>query len=154
MKKEDFLKELDEIIDDKLFIGSSIDDLNNEVSQNTWSISIGQELEKEFITEDLILFFNKVQKNRKEQIVKDSNHNMIFYVWFEWQSASLRFNLISDFHKNLPFRGKYKIIENIEPILNDFLQFPYYDGFSIVEEVAEKEDNEPFNVYSVIINNN
>lgn len=158
MRKEDFLKELDEIIDDRLFIGNSIDDLNDEISQNTWSISMGQELAHEFTTEDLISFFNQVQNNRKEQIVKNSDHNMIFYVWFDWQSARLRFNLISDFHKNLPFGGKYKIIKNIEPVLNEFLQFPYHDGFPIEEteeEVAEDEvDIEPFNVYSVIITNN
>lgn len=158
MNKEDFLKELDEIIEDRLFIGDSIDDLDNEISQNTWSISMGKELANEFTTEDLKSFFNQVQNNRKEQILKNSDHNMIFYVWFDWQSARLRFNLISDFHKKIPFGGKYKIIENIEPIFNEFLQFPSHDGFPIVEieeEVAEDEVNiEPFDVYSVIITNN
>ena len=158
MSKEDFLKELDEIIEDRLFIGDSIDDLDNEISQNTWSISMGKELANEFTTEDLKSFFNQVQNNRKEQILKNSDHNMIFYVWFDWQSARLRFNLISDFHKKLPFGGKYKIIEHIEPILNEFLQFPYHDGFPIVEiteQVSEDEVNiEPFVVYSAIITNN
>ena len=157
MSKEDFLKELDEIIEDRLYIGDSIDDLNDEVSQNTWSISMGQELANELTTEDLKLFFNQFQNNRKEQILKNSDHNMIFYVWFDWQSARLRFNLISDFHNKLPFGGKYKVIENIEPILNKFLQFPYHDGFPIVEieeEVAEDDVNiELFDVYSVIITN-
>ncbi len=162
MRKEDFLKELDEIIEDKLFIGDSMDDLDNEISQNTWSISMSQELANEFTTEDLKSFFNHVQNNRKEQILKYSDHNMIFYVWFDWLSGQLRFNLISDFHKKLPFGGKYKIIENIELILNEFLQFPYHDGLPIIEieeeaeedEVEEDEENfEPLNVYSVIITN-
>ncbi|MEI5906745.1 hypothetical protein WAK64_06695 [Bacillus spongiae] len=157
MSKEDFLKELDEIIEDRLFIGNSINDLDNEISNNTWSISMEKELANEFTTEDLKLFFNQVQNNRKEQVFKNSDHNMIFYVWFDWQSAGLRFNLISDFHKKLPFGRNYKTIDNIEPILIKFLQFPYHDGFPVEEiegEVAEGEINiEPFEVYSVIITN-
>jgi hypothetical protein len=115
MNKQDFLKGLDEIIEDSMFIWNSVNDLNNEISQNTWSISMGQ-------------------------------------------SARLRFNLISDFHTQLPFGDKYKVLKNIEPILNEFLQFPYHEGFSILEieeEVSEDEvEIEPFNVYSVIITNN
>lgn len=155
MSKNDFLKELDEIIGDRIFIGNSIDDLDNEISQNNWSISIEQELANEFTTEDLISFFIQVQNNRKEQIVQNSDHNMIFYVWFDCQSARLQFNFISGFHKTLPFSCKYNIIENIEPILNEFLKFSYHDGFPIVEEVTEDKVNiAPLNVYSVIITNN
>lgn len=158
MNKEEFLKELDEIIQDKLFIGNSVDDLDDETSQNNWSISMGQELVSKFTTEDLITFFHQVQKNRKEQIVSTSDHNMIFYVWFDWQSTRLHFNLISDLHTGLPFYSNYRVIENIESILNDFLQFPYHDGFPIRqkedEEVIENEfDIEPLRVYSIIITN-
>ena len=147
MNKEEFLKELDEIIQDKLFIGNVMDDLEDEISQNNWSISIGQELAGKFTIEDLIVFFNQL---------KNSDHNMIFYVWFDWQSARLCFNLISDFHSTLPFRCDYKIIDNLEPILNDFLQFLYHGGFTIEEiedeEVSEDKVNvEPFSVYSVTI---
>jgi hypothetical protein len=44
MKKEEFLKELGEIIEDKIFIGDDIDDLEEEISQNTWSFSMNQQL--------------------------------------------------------------------------------------------------------------
>ncbi|MGE8035515.1 hypothetical protein [Lysinibacillus sp. NPDC093692] len=158
MNKEAFLKELDEIIQDELFIGNSVDDLDDETLLDNWSISMGQELVSKFTTEDLITFFHQVQNNRKEQIVNTSDHNMIFYVWFDWQSARLHFNLISDLHTKLPFGCNHKVIENIEPILNDFLQFPYHDGFPIGEkeekEVIENEfDIEPLKVYSIIITN-
>ncbi|WP_316569153.1 hypothetical protein [Neobacillus sp. YIM B06451] len=157
MNKEEFVKELEEIIEDTLFIGESIDDLNDEIAQNTLSISLGKDLASEFATEDLLSFFHQVQNNRKQQIVKNSDHNMILYVWFEWQSARLRFDLISDFHKSLPFGRKYKVIENLEIILEEFLKFPFHDGIPIEEvdeEGAEDEDEfEPFNVYSVVFTN-
>ena len=156
MKKSDFLKELDEIIFDRIFIGSSALDLENEIAQNGWSISMDQDLVNKFTTEDLISFFLQVQNSRKEQVVKTSDHDMIFYLWFDHQSAALRFNLISDFHKKLPFRCKYDIIQDMEPILDDFLQFHYHDGFPIAEadeyEIADGEiEFTPLNVYSLTI---
>jgi hypothetical protein len=53
MGKEEFLKESVEIIEDRVFIGNFVDDLNNKISQNTWSISMEQELTNEFTVEDL-----------------------------------------------------------------------------------------------------
>ena len=158
MRKNDFLKELDEIITDRLFIGNSASDLENEIAQNGWSVSMDQELVNEFMTEDLISFFLQVQNSRKEQILKNSDHDMIFYLWFDDQSATLRFNLISDFHETLPFGCKYNEIRDMEPILNEFLQFPYHDGFPITEADEEEFTDDkieimPLNVYSTIITN-
>ncbi len=156
MTKEAFLKELDEIVQDTLFMGHSVDDFNEEISQNHWSVSAEQKLVKQLTMEDLLTFFRQVQTNRKEQIVRNGGHDMIFYVWFDEQSASLHFNLLSDFYAKLPFGCSYQTIDAIEPILHDFLRFPHHDGFPIEdtenEEMIENEaDIEPLRVYSILL---
>lgn len=158
MSKKEFIEELNEIIEDPIFIGNSIEDLFSETGENTWGVSMGQELANEFTMEELVSFFTQVQTNRKEQIVQNSDHPMIFYAWFDWQAASLKFSLISAFHEKLPFGRPYKTIASIEPIIAEFLQF---DGISITEvhdeisdEMEEEEEvMEPFNVFSVVISN-
>jgi len=152
MHKKEFLQELEEIVDDKIFIGSNLDYLDDEISNNTWSISMKQKLVNEFKVEDLIDFFSKVIQNRKEQIINSKyNHGMLFYVWFDRFSARLRFNLISDFHTNLPFGGDIQIIDIITPIIEEFLNFPYHDGLVIEESDVVEESTielvEPVKVY-------
>lgn len=159
MSKKEFMEELKEIIEDPMFIGNSIEDLDKETAENTWSVSMGQELANAFTMEELVSFFTQVQTNRKEQIVQTSNHSMIFYVWFDWQAAQLKFSLISDFHEKLPFGGNYKTIERIEPIIAEFLQFQFHDGFPVAEiddeifnEIEEEEKvNESFHVFASVL---
>lgn len=161
MSKKEFIEELNEIIKDPIFIGNSIEDLFSETGENTWSVSMGQALVDEFTKEELVLFFTQVQTNRKEQIVQTSDHPIIFYAWFDWQAASLKFSLISDFHEKLPFGRPYKTIASIEPIVAEFLQFPFHEGLPITEthdeisnEMEEDEEViEPLNVFSIVISN-
>lgn len=161
MSKKEIIEELNDIIEDPIFIGNSIDDLFSETGENTWGVSMGQELANEFTMEELVLFFTQVQTNRKEQIVQKSDHSMIFYAWFDWQAASLEFSLISAFHEKLPFNSPYKTIASIEPIIAEFLRFPFHDGIPITEihdeisdEMEEGEEvMEPFNVFSFVISN-
>lgn len=161
MSKKEFIEELNEIIEDPIFIGNSIDDLFSETGENTWGVSMGQELANEITMEELVLFFTQVQTNRKEQIAQISDHPMIFYAWFDWQAASLKFSLISAFHEKLPFNSPYKTIASIEPIIAEFLQFQFHDGFLITDiqdeisaETEEEEKvNEPFNVFAVVLSN-
>lgn len=161
MSKKEFMEELKEIIEDPLFIGNSIEELDDETAENTWSVSMGQELANEFTMEELVSFFTQVQTNRKKQIVGTSDHPMIFYAWFDWQSARLRFSLISAFHEKLPFGSNYKTIASMEPIIAEFLQFQFHDGFPVAEiddeiytETEEEEKvNEPFNVFAVVLSN-
>ncbi|MCT9872435.1 hypothetical protein, partial [Paenarthrobacter aurescens] len=74
-------------------------------------------------------FFIKVIDNRANQIVNSkSNHGMFFYVWFDWQSSRLRLNLISDFHKRLPYGREYNVLNSLELIIEEYLNYPYHDG--------------------------
>ncbi|WP_399629438.1 hypothetical protein [Sporosarcina sp. SG10008] len=98
MNKNEFFQSLEEIVVDPLFIGDSMQDLDEETANNTWSMSISKELATEIVVEDFIVFFQRVMTNRREQIRGSNNREgMLFYSWFDWQSAQIKFSLLSDF---------------------------------------------------------
>ena len=68
------------------------------------------------------------------------------YGVFDWQSAQLRFSLISDYDSELPFVCEIETIDKLEPIIEEFLSYPYHDGFPVDEvnvedKGIEKEQN-------------
>ena len=132
MTKQEFFNDLQEIVTDRIYIGSKVEEIDKEISNNLWSISVSQELCKELNEDDFRIFFDKVISNREVQIRNsENNHGMIFYLWFEQQSGSLRFNLISDFHEKLPFECELIEVNNIEDIINEFLQSICQNNFGV-----------------------
>jgi len=70
----------------------------------------------------------KVVENRQQQLDQgNSNHGMIFYLWFDEQALQLRFNLISDFHERLPFTCQLNVLPTPGPILDRYLHYPYHE---------------------------
>lgn len=140
MDKIEFFQDLEEIVVDPLFIGDCEDDIDQEIVNNTWRISISNKLVTQSSIKDFIDFFGKVISNRRKQIKISNNHlGMLFYVWFDRQDAQLRFNLISDYDFKLPFGCDIEIIDNLEPIIEEFLSYPYHDGFPI-ENVSDEDE--------------
>ncbi|WP_156995933.1 hypothetical protein [Paenibacillus stellifer] len=85
--------------------------------------------------EDFLLFFDKLIENRQRQIMESNNQQgMIFYLWFDWMASQLRFNLIFRVHERLPFQFELELIENMEPILKEFIEFPYLNGLPIGDD--------------------
>lgn len=156
MDKNEFFQDLEEIVVDPLFIGNSIEDIDQEISNNTWSISVSNELSIELSVKDFKDFFKEVISDRSKQI-KNSNKGMLFYVWFDWQAAQLKLNLISDYDSKLPFSCEIETIDNLEPVIEEFLSFPYHDGFPVEDireedEEVEEENNNPLKVFLCKIN--
>jgi hypothetical protein len=111
----------DEIIHDTLFIGQTIDDLNEEIRTNTWQISMSAEERASISRQELLHFFYNVMNNRRDQIRHAGvKRGMWFYVWNDRQASQLRFCLISDFHQKLPFRAETRP-ETLEIIIDEFL---------------------------------
>lgn len=110
------------IINDALYIGTSANDLEMELQNNTWLISMSLEERLYLSTEDLLDFFECVIKDREAQIIDtSSSHGMYFYIWHDRQASQLRFSLISDFHEVLPFSSE--IIESdLNTIISEFLR--------------------------------
>lgn len=143
MNKNEFFQSLEEIVVDPLFIGESLQDLAEETTNNTWSISISKELATEIVVEDFIDFFQRVMANRRKQINGSNNQvGMLFYIWFDWQSAQIKFDLISDYDTPLPFGCEIEITDKLEPIIEEFIRFPYHDGFPFEEVRDEDEDDD------------
>lgn len=120
-----------EIVNDTLFVGDSIDDLQTEVAQNAWSISMSDYEKLSLTADDLQEFLDAVLINRASQLRQvDVDHGLIFYVWFDAQALQLRFSLISDFHEKLPF-GCQIVESELRPIIEAFLSsrdaIPYHD---------------------------
>ncbi|MNM40334.1 hypothetical protein D3C81_511350 [compost metagenome] len=135
MNKNQYFQNLEEIIISPLFIGSSKNDLSEEISNNMWRISLEQDLDSVIRIEDFLLFFDKLIENRQRQIMESNNQQgMIFYLWFDWMASQLRFNLISRVHERLPFQCELELIENMEPILKEFIEFPYLNGLPIGDD--------------------
>jgi hypothetical protein len=155
MDKEEFFQDLEEIVVDPMFIGDSEDAIDQEIANNTWSISVSNELVTQLSVKDFIVFFGEVISNRRKQI-NFCNKDMLFYVWFDWQAAQLRFSLISDYHSKLPFSCEIETIVNLEPIIEEFLSFSYHDGLPTEEiceeDKSEEENNNPLKVYLCKIN--
>jgi hypothetical protein len=136
----EFFQDLEDIVVDPLYIGDSEEEIDQEIANNSWSISISNELGTQLTVKAFIHFFDKVMSNRRKQIKISNNHTgILFYVWFDWQAAQLRFNLISDYSSKLPFGCEIELFDNLEPIIKEFLVFPYHDGFPVEEVSGEDE---------------
>lgn len=140
MKKIDYFESLNEIVDDKIFIGKSLDDLKTEISNNMWRIGIERETVETVSVSDFIVFFEKVIDNRQQQInLSSSNHGMSLYVWVDHQAGQLRFNLISDLHARLPFGCDIEMTTSLETIIEEFLNSPFLEGIPVEESIADGE---------------
>lgn len=154
MDKIEFFQDLEEIVIDPLFFGDSKEDIDQKIAMNTWSISISNELARDLTVKDFMDFFEKVISNRRKQI-KNSNNQIgkLLYVWFDWQSGRIRFNVISDYNTKLPFNCKIEVIDKLGVIIEDFLRYPYHDGIPVEdvtdedEEVEEEISLEPLKVF-------
>lgn len=143
MNKEEYFEDLEEIINDSIYIGSSEADLQEEVDTNMWRISISTDLVNQITADEFIEFLNKVIKNRIGQIENSiSNRGMYFYLWFDIMASQLRFNLISDINKKLPFNCEIKILNDPRGIIDSFLKSPFHNGVPIEGYNDDSEEKE------------
>lgn len=134
MDRTEFLKELEEIVLDKLYIGNKQADQNLEIKNNTWSISVSNALLSTLTKNDFDVFFKKVVSNRSLQVKElKPEGKILFYLWFDEMSAQLKFCIASDFGLELPFGCRIELINSYEVIINDFLAFRYHDGIPLDE---------------------
>jgi hypothetical protein len=75
MNKDEYFENLEEIITDQLYIGSSESDIQKEIETNMWRITIQPDLAKENLIDDFKSFINKVIENRQEQIDRSNSAN-------------------------------------------------------------------------------
>lgn len=122
-----------DILDNELFIGNSKDDLNAELKNNMWSIAVSLVNQHNLVVDELLDFIQHIIINRREQLNKlSSTHGMYFYIWQDRQASQLRFSLISDVHRQLPFKSDIALCE-IKEIIEDFLTTNDYIPYAELE---------------------
>lgn len=143
MNKKQYFEDLEDITNDSIYIGSTAADLQKEIETNMWRISISTNLVNQITTDDFNEFIYKVVENRKDQIENSSsNLGMYFYLWFDFMASQLRFNLISDINKKLPFSCEIQILNDPKEIIDDFLRSPFHNGLPIEGYNDDSEDKE------------
>jgi hypothetical protein len=135
-----FLQHFADVIEDELFIGTSTQDLQQEIQQNMWLMSKPTGFDESI--QDWLNLINHIIDNRKQQIAA-SGYGMIFYLWFDEQASQLRFNLINDSHKFLPFSSNIELVPSFYKIVEAFWTFHYHDGipFSELDDNPEATDD-------------
>ena len=122
MTKEELFKDIEEIKSDKLFITDLVDNVDEEVKNNCWSISINDEIVKECTVDELKTFLKDVKTDRKEQLRKSNvKVGLIYYLWVDELAGQMRFNFINSNHTNLPFRAPLTFTNKEDEILSDYL---------------------------------
>lgn len=134
-----------DVIEDTLYIGSSPDDLEQEIKENTWHLS--KRVNETASTRDYLMLINRIIENRKHQIASSNRGvGMIFYLWFDEQACQLRFSLINDGHTFLPFNTNIEITPVLHHIMGAFWTSDCHGGipFDQLEEVSvEDYTNDP-----------
>lgn len=131
-----------QIIESSIFIGCNNMTLDREISTNMWALSISSKILKNISLDNLLEFIKTLLYNRNRQISQFSC-SAIFYMWFDEMASQLRFNIISDFHKKLPFSCKLNILDSPTCILKAFLEsqknpvIPWKD----LEKITDSSDD-------------
>ena len=122
MTKEELYKAIEEIKSEKLFITDSVDNVDEEIKNNCWAISINDEIIKECSVDEMKAFLKDIKADRKEQLSKSNvKVGLIFYLWVDEQAGQLRFNFINSNHSNLPFAAPQSFTNEEDEILLDYL---------------------------------
>lgn len=126
MTKKEFLKDIEDIKSDKLLITDSTDNVDQEIKNNCWSISINDELSNEFSADELASFLKEVKTDRREQLRESKiKVGLIYYLWADGQAGQLRFNFINSNHDKLPFGSQLTLVTMENEILTDYLTRPH-----------------------------
>jgi len=103
-----------------------VDNVDEEIETNCWSISVNDELSKEFSVDELARFLNEVKADRLEQLRQSKiKVGLIYYVWIDGQAGQLRFNFVNSNHNKLPFRSRLTLGTKENEILTDYLTRPH-----------------------------
>ena len=143
MKKQEFLNSIKDIIKDKIFITNGLAELDKEISNNCWSISVDEETALNLSANDIEDFLKKVKENRKNQLANsNSTQDLQYYSWYDQQAFQFRFNLININHPNLPFGAKIKTVKKEEEIIKLLLHNnleDYLEPLPVYKEVIKNE---------------
>ena len=105
-------------------------DINDEARSNLWSFSLSLAEARTLNVADIRLFLQETIEIMRAQLLKlNASQPMIFYCWFDAQSGTLRFSLISvGQSQKLPFRARISLVDDLQIICAQFLESEYLEG--------------------------
>lgn len=117
------MQDFEKIIERPIFIACNKELLDREISTNMWAISFGNTAITHIPIDKLLNFIDRFLVKKRQQLLDlNISCDAIFYMWFDEMACQLRFNLISDVHKKLPFGCQLNIVDSPHSILTHFLQ--------------------------------
>ncbi len=127
--KTDFFNDLSNQISEPLYLTDKTDEINEEINNNHWILSVPADIIFQATTTDFLEFIQKVKDYYKNQLENSQlDIDLIFYMWFDEMAGQLRFNFINSNHDNLPFDCKLKHIDRPEEIIDQYLKSKYHEG--------------------------
>jgi hypothetical protein len=118
--KADYLKTLDEYIQERIFITETDQELRKEIEVNYWGIGGAKAQIRSLTKGEWREYMERLIADRQKQL-DDSKvtTDMIFYCYHDQQSGHLCFNIISAAHHSLPFRARYEAY-SLDHIISSF----------------------------------
>ena len=107
------------IINSPIVLSKNFDE-GEDLYENMWAIALSPDLTKTVTKKDMAKFIDDFLQKKREQI-KELRAPATFYMWFDEQTAELRFNIITGHHKNLPFGCEIKVLTSAESMIEAFL---------------------------------
>ena len=134
-----FLDWLAEVENDPVVVETTETGLDAEASGNLWTFSLSPQQAQEVKQEEVLHFLKAVLLAREHQVLERLGHQhpMVFYCWFDEQTAQLCFSLVSALHNRLPFGSKVNIVADLSSVVKQFLSSSYHGGVPIEEFVEE-----------------
>ncbi len=139
------MNDFKQIIESPIFISGNKISLDIEMSTNMWAISIVPQLLNSTSIDNLLEFLTFLLLNKTKQVSQlNISCPVIFYMWFDEMAGQLRFNIISDTNKKLPFSCQLNIVELPHSILKNFLQSQYNPEipWQDLEEITEESEDD------------
>ena len=85
----------------------------------------------------ILILFERIIENRQQQLDQaNTDHGMIFYLWFDELALQLRFNLISDAHERLPFGALFDGVLELEHAIHPCRDLPEHFQIDAAAEIG------------------
>jgi hypothetical protein len=118
-----------------IYLAKDTSDLSKEIFENTYQVSVPPDVLADLDPLTLSVWLEVVRTNAKKQVTAEENNNgVLYYCWYDIQAGQLRYNFIHPLHKEPPFTGTLKYVNDNWAVCKAFL-----DGLQKQEYPANNE---------------
>lgn len=140
------------IIDTEILVTHDSSRQKDEIYSNMWCIMLSSDYARKKPREDILAFFDYLIKALQRAIhAAEISGPITMYSWYDGQVAQLRYNILSGKVEKLPFGCRVHLIDQIDLVIDAFLQngacglIKPFDEQLSEEELAKLEEATPEN---------